>query len=257
MNFLSPELAAIITDNILRTNAAWKNGLMNDFQTLLQYSTDYFINLEIDSSSSIQQQQRRRRRRRRPDLSHRLRSVHRRDTRLRCQLYVTQLLLAMAVASDDAVHAIRVTKGLSDAIVSCSSYAIREQTRRWLRYPGEMIKWLYRRTVKKGSRVQGEEQQLRRPFLEAANLANNLNGQVQRTANQILAAIGYNKWVPKIPGQKGLRILSLDGGGSRGMAAITAVKALMDAAGNGADVADTFDMIVGTSTGGIIAFLVG
>ena len=31
----------------------------------------------------------------------------------------------------------------------------------------------------------------------------------------------------------------------------------MQSVGNGADVADSFDMIVGTSTGGIIAFLVG
>ena len=239
---LSPELAAVITDGMLRTNAAWDGGLMDDFSTILQYATDYTtVAAEFTAGR---------------DLSHRLRIRNRRDTRLRCQLYVTQLLLAMAVASDDAVHAIRVTEGLSDAIVSCSSYAITEQTRRWLRYPGEMIKWLYRRSNKKhGSKTDRER--LRRPFLEAANLANDMNGQVQRTANQILAAIGYNKWVPKIPGQRGLRILSLDGGGSRGMAAITAVKSLMDAAGNGADVSDTFDMIVGTSTGGIIAFLVG
>lgn len=241
---ISPELAAVITDGILRTNAVWGNGgLMDDFQTILQYATDY-TNVAAEFTAGR-------------DLSHRLRFRNRRDTRLRCQLYVTQLLLAMAVASDDAVHAIRVTDGLSDAIVSCSSYAITEQTRRWLRYPGEMIKWLYRRSNKKGGNGRKDRERLRRPFLEAANLANDMNGQVQRTANQILAAIGYNKWVPKIPGQKGLRILSLDGGGSRGMAAITAVKSLMDAAGNGADVSDTFDMIVGTSTGGIIAFLVG
>ena len=93
--------------------------------------------------------------------------------------------------------------------------------------------------------------------MEAANLGSDLNGQVQRSANQILAAIGYNKWIPKNPGQRGLRILSLDGGGSRGMASITAVNQLMENVGNGVDVADSFDMIVGTSTGGIIAFLVG
>jgi Patatin-like phospholipase len=236
---ISPELAAVVTDSILRANAAWDGGLMNDFQTILQYATDY----ATAAAESAR------------DLSKRLRFRNRRDTRLRCQLYVTQLLLALAIASDDAVHAIRVTKGLPEAVVSCSSYALTEQTRRWLRYPGEMIKWLWRRS--KVDRKNKAEPQLRRPFLEAANLANDLKGQVQRSANQILAAIGYNRWVPKIPGQKGLRILSLDGGGSRGMAAITAVKCIMDAAGNGADVADTFDMIVGTSTGGIIAFLVG
>ena len=234
---ISPDLSAVIADGILRANAAWDGGLMNDFQTILQYAADY-VTAAAESAR---------------DLSKRLRFRNRRDTRLRCQLYVTQLLLAIAVASDDAVHAIRVTKGLPDTIVSCSSYALTEQTRRWLRYPGEMVKWLYRRSKADRNKTK----QLRRPFLEAANLANDLKGQVQRVSNQILAAIGYNQWVPKIPGQRGLRILSLDGGGSRGMAAITAVKCIMDAAGNGADVADSFDMIVGTSTGGIIAFLVG
>jgi predicted acylesterase/phospholipase RssA len=235
---ISPEQAAVVTDSILRANAAWEGGLMDDFRTILQYASAYTTAVAESA----------------PGMSKRLRFRNRRDARLRCQLYVTQLLLAMAVASDDAVAAIRTTKGLSDAVLSCSSYARTEQTRRWLRYPGEMIKWLWRRSKAEDKK---KAESLRRPFLEAAKLADDLKGQVQRSSNQILAAIGYNKWIPKIPGQKGLRILSLDGGGSRGMAAITAVKCMMDAAGNGADVADSFDMVVGTSTGGIIAFLVG
>ena len=160
----------------------------------------------------------------------------------------------MTVASDDAVTAIRSAKGLPEAVLGCSSYTPLEQTRRWLRYPGEMIKWLWLRS-KTGDKKNADS--LRRPFLEAANVADNLNGQVQRVANQIIAAIGYNRWTPKIPGQRGLRILCLDGGGSRGMTAITAVNCLMESIGNGGDVAGSFDMIVGTSTGGIIAFLVG
>lgn len=235
---ISPDQAAVVTDSLLRANAAWDGGLMEDFQTMLQYASAYTTAVTESASG----------------LSKRLRFRNRRDTRLRCQLYVTQLLLAMAVASDDAVHAIRTTKGLSEAVLSCSSYALEEQTRRWLRYPGEMLKWIWRRSTAEDEK---KAETLRRPFLEAAKLADDLKGQVQRSANQILAAIGYNKWIPKIPGQKGLRILSLDGGGSRGMTAITAVKCMMEAAGNGADVADSFDMIVGTSTGGIIAFLVG
>ena len=64
-----------------------------------------------------------------------------------------------------------------------------------------------------------------------------------------------NQWIPKTPGQKGLRILTLDGGGSRGMSSVTAVESLVDFVGP--EVCDSFDMICGTSTGGIIAFLVG
>jgi len=92
--------------------------------------------------------------------------------------------------------------------------------------------------------------------MRAAAVQNNLDGHVRRTSNQVLAAIGYNRWVPKIPGQKGLRILSLDGGGSRGMTAISLIKGLVDSMG-GVEVQDSFDIIAGTSTGGIISFLVG
>ena len=69
-----------------------------------------------------------------------------------------------------------------------------------------------------------------------------MNGRIQGTANQVLAALGYNQWIPKIPGQKGLRILCMDGGGARGMATVTAVKSLVDSLG-GVEVADCFDMI--------------
>ena len=82
------------------------------------------------------------------------------------------------------------------------------------------MRWLWR------SRKQGKTN-LRRPYVEAGTISFDLNGQVQRTANQVLAAIGHNEWVPKIPGQRGLRILALDGGGSRGMVAVIAMAALI------------------------------
>lgn len=72
----------------------------------------------------------------------------------------------------------------------------------------------------------------------------------------MLAAIGYNEWYPKTAGQKGLRILCLDGGGTRGITAISSMRSIVDALG-GIEVCDAFDMIAGTSTGAIIAFLVG
>ena len=76
------------------------------------------------------------------------------------------------------------------------------------------------------------------------------------TCNKILAAIGYNEFIPKRPGQKGLRILTLDGGGSKGVATISVLKKLVEKLGGG-ELSDHFDMIAGTSTGAIIAFLVG
>jgi len=72
--------------------------------------------------------------------------------------------------------------------------------------------WLSKRRKRKDSASAAAdttqksiEQRRRQPFIEAASLQNNLNGRLQGTANQVLAAIGYNEWVPKIPGQKGLR----------------------------------------------------
>lgn len=224
---LSPETAAVITDGILRANYSYK-GLFLKCLCQMLWSAQ-----EVHGSSKTNN--------RRPV---------RRQQQETLQLYVTQLLLAMAVASDDAVHAIRETQGLKDAVLGCSSFGVKERRRRWLRYPGEMARWLWR--SRKSSKAN-----LRLPFLEAASVSNDLNGQVQRTANQVLAAIGYNQWIPKRPGQRGLRILCLDGGGSRGMVAVTAVAALIEAAEHGADVADSFDLLAGTSTGAIISFLVG
>ena len=159
----------------------------------------------------------------------------------------------MVGASDSAVDALRSTEGLRDALLATSSFARTERTRRWLRYPGEVVKRIWQIRNHDGTRPL---QRRRRPFIEATALTNDLNGRVQGTANQVLAAIGYNQWVPKIPGQKGLRILCMDGGGSRGMASVTAVKCFVDSIG-GTEIADAFDMVVGTSTGAIIAFLIG
>jgi hypothetical protein len=117
----------------------------------------------------------------------------------------------MTIASDDAVEAIRDTEGLPETVLQCSSYSRSEQTRRWLRYPGEIMKFVWRSKMKKVATAGGHDaddhaaaeanEKVTRPFMQAAAIQNNLDGQVRRTANQILAAIGYNRWVPKIPGQ--------------------------------------------------------
>ena len=123
------------------------------------------------------------------------------DARKRCGLYVTQLLLEMTFASDDAVETFRSTKGLTDAVLAGSSYAQAERLRRrWIRYPIEVIKQKL-----SSNKVANEE----RPFLAAASVNSGISGQIQGSANQLLAAIGYNVWYPKTAGQRGLRILCL------------------------------------------------
>ncbi len=123
---------------------------------------------------------------------------------------MVQLLLAMSFASDRAVDQLRATEDLTDAVLSCSSYAKTERLRRrWIKYPIEVLKRKLR-----GSEEGGAENS-EDPFLTAASVNQGLTGQIQGTANQVLAAIGHNVWYPKSPGQKGLRILCLDGGGTR------------------------------------------
>ncbi|KAL3938834.1 MAG: hypothetical protein SGBAC_006335 [Bacillariaceae sp.] len=256
---LNSDLASVITDGLLRANAGLihregsSSSLLQDLVTLLQYAHDSSgPNGELPRIS-------RRSRLMRPFLGRkrpkelRPKRKSRKEARQRCKLYVTQLLLAMVCTSDSAVDAFRNTDGLQDAILACSSYARTEQTRRWLRYPIEMVKsWKFRgKSLKEESEVRRKP-----PFIEAASLKDNLNGKILGTSNQILAAMGYNQWVPKQPGQKGLRILCLDGGGSRGMTAVTAVDCMVEAL-DGMEVSDCFDFIIGTSTGAIISFLIG
>jgi len=76
-----------------------------------------------------------------------------------------------------------------------------------------------------------------------------------RTKSSLTNVRRCNQWVPKIPGQRGLRILTFDSGGSRGPASVMAVRCLVESCGP--LVWELFDMICGTSTGGIIAFLTG
>lgn len=151
----------------------------------------------------------------------------------------------MSLASDEAVKQFRITDGLIETILSCSSYAKKERIRRrWVRYPIELAKRLV-------TKEKAEE-----PFLAAASISDGLTGSIQGASNQLLAAIGYNQWYPKRVGQRGLRILCLDGGGTRGITAISTMRSIVDALG-GVEVCDAFDIIAGTSTGAIIAFLVG
>jgi hypothetical protein len=66
--------------------------------------------------------------------------------------------------------------------------------------------------------------------------------------------LGGVTWKPRQPGQKGLRILCLDGGGTRGVYTIAIMKELMERIGTRYP-HEVFDMVCGTSTGAIIAAL--
>lgn len=84
-----------------------------------------------------------------------------------------------------------------------------------------------------------------------------------------LWGLGGVPWKPRRPGQKGLRILSFDGGGTRGVLSIALVRDIFErlhrstsssASSTSApqvEPAEAFDLICGTSTGGILALLLG
>ncbi|KAL9180648.1 hypothetical protein ACHAXT_011101 [Thalassiosira profunda] len=246
LSALSKDFAAVVTDDILRVNSQWRTcvvegsgydcssgGLISDLLILLKHANE--------AESAFYKVPRKGRRRASFSLSNR---KQRRDARRRCGLYVIQLLLAMGVASDEAVTTMRSTSGLLEAVVECSSYAKAERFRRkWIRKPVSFAKRMLPGRRKK--QLQSDD------WIEEG-----LTGQVQQNSNKLLAALGHNEWSPKMPGQRGLRILCLDGGGTRGIAAVQSLGHLVKAM-DGVEVCDAFDMIVGTSTGAIVAFLVG
>lgn len=281
---LSQELAAIVTDALLRANAAYKSKreitLMDDLCTIL-HEVDNLINTKTYGFEKETQNIERQllMGREKEKLVQTVKETRMNsdswckwqmryfqgyvEAYLHYKLHVIQLLLAMTFASDSAVDVIRQTDLLKDVLLTCSSYTRIERRRRWMAYLGEKLKplWIAKQMIRKErsfkvSAIETLKKRCPHLFIEALSLQNNLHRKIEGTANQILAAIGYNEWVPKIPGQKGLRILCLDGGGSRGMTSVVAVKCLVDSLG-GMEVADCFDFVVGTSTGAIIAFLVG
>jgi len=223
--------------------ATLSGGLISDLATLLKHSSEVDIMYKRGPKRSENL------RGRGLDMLSRLRQ--KRVARKRCGLYVVQLLLAMSFVSDKAVDRMRATSSLTETVLSCSSYAKRERLlRRWIKYPIEVARRRLKPTTEEESSNSED------PFLTAATVSRGLTGEIQGASNQLLAAIGYNEWYPKTAGQRGLRILCLDGGGTRGITAISSMRSIVDALG-GVEVCDAFDMIAGTSTGAIIAFLVG
>eukprot|EP00550_Attheya_septentrionalis_P006621 CAMPEP_0198291906 /NCGR_PEP_ID=MMETSP1449-20131203/9256_1 /TAXON_ID=420275 /ORGANISM="Attheya septentrionalis, Strain CCMP2084" /LENGTH=988 /DNA_ID=CAMNT_0043990591 /DNA_START=144 /DNA_END=3107 /DNA_ORIENTATION=- len=264
---LSPSISAVITEGILRADAAsamrvpnsnpeakaWlSGGYISNLVTLLRHAN------EAEVLQTRRQSGRREGKhfRRREMVARRKSRRNRKQARHRSALYIVQLLLAMTLASDAAVNTLRSTVDLKDAVLACSSYGRLQRTRRWIRYPVEVLKRIFLSNRSDVAKFKSRSEVSQRPFIAAARVGDDLTGKVQGASNQVLAAIGHNQWVPKIPGQKGLRILCLDGGGTRGITAITTLRSIVNAMG-GIEVCDSFDIIAGTSTGAIIAFLVG
>jgi len=199
LSALSKDFAAVVTDDLLRVDTEWSTcvvegdgydcssgGLISDLLILLKHANEAKaprVGIKGRGASF--------------SLSNRR---QRRDARRRCGLYVVQLLLAMVVASDEAVTRLRSTAGLIEAVKECSSYAPAHRfKRKWIRKPISFVKRILPGGKKKTQPDMNS-------WLEPG-----LSGTIQQNANKLLAAIGHNEWIPKLPGQRGLRVLCLDG----------------------------------------------
>ena len=170
----------------------------------------------------------------------------------------------MVVSSDKAVNTLRSTSGLKDAVVACSSYATLKEEKPKRPPIENLLGFLFpfisninndneRRTIIMTESKKAKQKRIRQE--ERDEVKGGDVSELASTANKLLAGIGHNIWVPKAEGQKGLRILCLDGGGTRGMTSLGSLQCIVKTLG--IEPCDAFDMIVGTSTGGIIAFLIG
>lgn len=77
------------------------------------------------------------------------------------------------------------------------------------------------------------------------------NKEVGREAQKALTLLG---WADPVKG-RGIKVLSIDGGGSRGLMAIEILKRIEDLCNK--EIFELFDIICGASTGAILAFLLG
>jgi len=78
---------------------------------------------------------------------------------------------------------------------------------------------------------------------------------VASAARRLLGALGVNTWKPRVSGQRGLRVLCIDGGGTRAVMSFEMLKHLKRI--TGCEIHEMFDVICGTSTGGIVAASLG
>jgi predicted acylesterase/phospholipase RssA len=115
--------------------------------------------------------------------------------------------------------------------------------------------------LKRSTGIYTKYYKIKKTVPASNNITEYLNLRTSQMAKVAHWSLGGVKWTPRQPGQTGIRILSLDGGGTRGVLSIAYLKEIMARINMNSTVKlepyQVFDVICGTSTGGIIAVLLG
>ena len=112
---------------------------------------------------------------------------------------------------------------------------------------------------KKGENIGNKNTKLRK-INNSPTVGETGNLTIAQMSTIVQLSLGYSnqQWKPRRNGQKGLRILSFDGGGTRGVLSIAYLKEILQRVNsNNIPPHEMFDIICGTSTGGILAVLLG
>ncbi|XP_051133924.1 phospholipase A I-like isoform X2 [Andrographis paniculata] len=165
-------------------------------------------------------------------------------------IFVLQIVVKLAFASDTVAHKM-FTKDLLESLKLLSADQCPEVQKLALFAIGNLAFCLENRhaLVKSDS--------LRQLLLRHTRSSDSC---VCKAAARVLAILGENELLchavrgQKIP-EQGLRILAMDGGGMKGLATVKMLKEIEK--GTGRQIHELFDLICGTSTGGMLAAALG
>lgn len=192
-----------------------------------------------------------------------LQSQAERERNLNAQREATALVERMVRSSDAAVDLLRSNERLRKVLAGTAQFDIAPPTGSYA--PSAASTWASEAVVElqliREGKVDSKAQsvktfKVRKQSNETA-VAEYEHLQTRQMARVASWGLGGVTWRPKVPGQKGLRILSLDGGGTRGVLSIAYLKEIMKRVNRNLEPYQMFDIICGTSTGGIIAALLG
>ena len=183
-----------------------------------------------------------------------------RDQKLRAQTEAVALVQRFVRGSDDAVELLRNNERVRRVLASIA------QLDRTQSESVSVDNIFVNGKNAKGGVAEMSRQELqyakrypvKKPQKNSTTIVDYVNLQPSQMARVALWGLGGITWRPKVPGQRGLRILSFDGGGTKGVLSLAFLREIMKRV-NRSDLEphQMFDIICGTSTGGIIAGLLG